>query len=255
MPHSDLPALHRFVLNLADDALIYGQRLCEWTSRGGTLEIDIALGNTALSYLGRARMLFALYSQLRDEGHDEDHYAMLRSEREYTNLLIYELGNGDFAYTALRQYFIDLFEADYLAELSECSIPEVAAVAAKAKLEADYSIARSLNWVNMLAHGTEESHQRLQKAVTDIWGYGDEFFELSAAELELMEAGERLPDRRDYRAVWERKRDATLVQLGTHKPHSVRRVRGGREGLHSDALGHLLADLQYMQRSHPGLQW
>ncbi len=244
----------RLILHLADDALIYGQRLSEWCSRGPTLELDIALSNTALSYLGRARMLFAQYSELMDEGHDEDHYAMLRSEREYTNLWIYEIDNGDFAFTSLRQYWIDLFECHYFKQLSSCSHQGLAAVAAKAVLESRFSITRSRNWLDMLAGGTAESQRRLQQAVNDLWGYASEFFIVSEAEKSLA-ATDGFPDRVAMEAQWQTQLQSSLTDLGLNTPESPRRVSGGRLGIHSDALGHLLSDLQYMQRSLPGLKW
>ena len=250
------PTLQKFILGLADDALIYGQRLSEWTSRGPTLEIDIALSNTALSYLGRARFLFSHYSEIKNEGKDEDHYAMMRSEREYLNLWIYEIANGDFAQAVLRQYFIDEFELEYFQKLSQSCYPHLADVAKKTVLESRYSLHRCQNWLKMLALGTKESRERLEQAIQDLALYSPEFFIVSADEASLVEQG-YCPDRRALKSAWCTRCKNTLVSLGmawleTEQPTIV---SGGRDGVHSEALGHLLSDLQYMQRTYPGLNW
>jgi ring-1,2-phenylacetyl-CoA epoxidase subunit PaaC len=243
-----------YVLGLGDDALILGQRLSEWCGHSPFLEEDIAMANTALDHIGRARLLLSHAGSLEDRGRDEDALAYGRNEREFRNVLMAELPNGDYGYTLLRQYFMDrrhhlLFEA-----LTASCDPDLAAIAAKAVKEAAYHVRRSGDWVARLGDGTEESHRRMQAALDDLWGYTAELFAADAAETRMIEAGVA-PDPLPLAARW---RDAvvdTLASVGLVPPADEWRAEGGRAGLHTEHLGHLLAELQHVTRSHPGAKW
>ncbi len=244
--------LARFAIRLGDDALILGQRLCEWSSNAPTLEEDLALSNVALDFLGRARMLYGYATQIR--GGSEDELAFTRDERQYENLLLVELPRGDFAYTMLRQYLLDAFEDLYFAALTQSTDPTLAAVAAKTVKEVDYHLRRSTDWIRRLGLGTEESHQRLQNATDELWGYVDELFETDTLEQGLIKQNIAV-DRADLQTAWCKRVTELLSASNISVPETPWQVSGGRRGLHTEHLGHLLSEMQYMQRAHPGQQW
>ena len=182
-------AIKQYAIRLGDDAVVLGHRLSEWCSFGPFLEEDLALTNVALDFIGRARMFYTYAAELADDGATEDTYAYSRDNREFTNLLIHELKNGDFAFTMARQYFIDAHSLAYMEALQESSDETLAAIAAKAVKESRYHLRRSHDWMLRLGDGTEESHKRMQRAVDDLWGYLPEMFEMDALEQELADAG------------------------------------------------------------------
>ena len=237
---------------LGDDALIYGQRVAEWCSRGPTLEEDLALTSVALDYIGRARMFYACAGT--HSGLGEDDYAYGRDVRELVNLLLFELPNGDFAFTMVRQYLVDEFEALYLARMTEAQDTELSAIAAKAKKETDYHLRRSREWMRRLGRGTQESARRGDRALADIWGYLPELFAMDDAERALV-ASIGAPDRSALEASWRANVGAVLSEAGLTQPTDDWVVSGGREGIHTEHMGALLAELQFMQRAYPGLEW
>lgn len=245
-------ALPRFVIRLADDALVLGQRLAEWTSNGPSLEEDIAIANISLDFLGRARMLYAYAGELLDK--HEDELAFLRSEREYTNLLINELPRGDYAFTTLRQFFVDSFDVLYLDALTHSSDVRLAAIAAKAVKEARYHLRRSRDLTIRLGDGTAESRQRMQSALEEIWGYRQEMFIMDPLETQMAEQG-IAPDRAVLEALWQDQVDDVLKLATLDLPDAEWQVEGGRAGVHTEHLGHLLAEMQSLHRAHPGAQW
>lgn len=246
--------LFHYTLGLADDALILGQRLSEWCSNAPFLEEDLALANVALDFIGRARMFYSCAARLEGAGRDEDALAYLRDCREYRNLLIMELPRGDFAYSTARQFLVDAFNLPFLEALCSSTDPELAAIAGKAIKESRYHYRRSRDWVIRLGDGTPESHQRLQGAFNEIWGYTHELFRPGEAEQRLVSAG-IAPDRAALRAQWESLVVPVLVEATLSRPADAWSVDGGREGTHTEHLGHLLSELQFMQRAYPGLQW
>ncbi len=244
----------KFALALGDDALTMGQRLSEWISHGPFLEEDIALANVALDFMGRARMFLSYAGELEGEGRSEDDLAFLRDTREFTNLLMFELPIGDFGQTIARQYLVDAFEAPYFEALCNSKDETIAAIAAKVVKECRYHLRRSRDWVIRLGDGTEESHQRMQDGIYEMWPYVAELFEMPEYETRLAEQGIAV-DRDVLRAGWEKEVMATLAEATLSAPQDGHAIRGGREGVHTEHLGFLLSDLQFMQRAYPGLEW
>lgn len=242
----------RYAIRLGDDALILGQRLCEWSSQAPTLEEDLALSNVALDFLGRARMLYGYAAEI--SGADEDALAFTREERQYENLLLVELPRGDFAYTMMRQYLLDAFEASFFAALCRSRNAALAGIAAKTVKEVDYHLRRSQEWIRRLGLGTDQSRQRLQAAADELWGYVDELFETDALEQSLLEQGIAV-NRGAIQEDWRTTVTGLMTASGITLPDSTWRVTGGRQGQHTEHLGHLLSEMQYMQRAYPGQQW
>lgn len=244
----------RYAVRLGDDALILGHRLSEWCRNGPYLEEDLALSNVALDYIGRARMYYGYASELCDGEKSEDDFAFLRDCREYENLLITELPRGDFAYTLARQLVLDQFYSYFLGAMRASTDETLAAIAAKAAKETRYHLRRSTDWALRLGDGTEESHRRYQQALDALWGYIPEMFEQDELEKELAEQGIAV-DTPTLQADWEKDIRAILGEATLTVPEQSWVVRGGRTGFHTEHLGHLLSELQYLQRTYPGLQW
>ena len=242
----------QFATRLGDDALITGQRLCEWCAKAPTLEEDLALANVALDYLGRARMCYGYAGELL--GKDEDHFAYQRHEPEFENALIVELPRGDFAFTMVRQYLLDEFEVSYFQALISSGDSTFAGIAAKTHKEVLYHQRRSLQWIKRLGLGTAESNRRSQEALDELWGYVDELFEMDSLENTLADQG-IVPNRQTLKNNWHKTVSATLSHAELSVPDSTWQVQGGREGVHTEHLGHLLAEMQSLSREHPGLTW
>lgn len=222
-------------LNHGDDNLVIAQRLAEWVSRGPDLETDIALGNIALDHLGVARALLGNV----DEGRTEDELAMLRPEREFTNLLICEQPNGDFAQTIARQFLFDAYQLGLWEKLSRDRDETVAGVAAKALLEARYHFRFSSSWVVRLGDGTHESRQRMEAGLNHMWRFVDEMFD----------------EHPDLRPEWDRRVADVLAEATLSPPKDSFQRSGGRNGFHTEHLGHLLAEMQWVARAYPGAAW
>jgi ring-1,2-phenylacetyl-CoA epoxidase subunit PaaC len=223
-----------------DDNMILAQRLGEWISNAPELEIDIALGNLALDHLGVARALYTYAGEVDGEGRTEDDFAMFRDERQFTNLLLVEQPNGDFAHSVLRQLYFDAYQIPLWESLSESEDDTLAGIAAKALKEAHYHLRFSAGWTVRMGDGTEESHSRAQVAADALWRFTAEMFE-GAAE--------------HYRPAWEKKIGEVFAEAGLEVPDDPYQRTGGRSGFHTGHLGHLLAEMQWMQRSYPGLEW
>ena len=245
-------ALGTYAVRLADDALIHGQRLAGWCSYGPTLEEDLALANVALDYIGRARMYYEYAGGI--SGRSEDEYAFGRDTREFTNLLIYELPNGDFARTLVRQYLLDEFEVLFLSRLADSSDASLAVIAQKSLKETTYHVRRSREWMQRFGLGTEESHTRATQALEELWGYTPELFAMDDMETGLF-AEDQAVDRESLAGPWREQVTARLEQAGLTVPDASWQVVGGRQGVHTEHMGHLLAEMQVMQRSFPGLSW
>lgn len=247
-------AIQQYAVRLGDDAVVLGHRLSEWCRFGPFLEEDLALTNVALDFIGRARMFYSYAAELAGDGSTEDTYAYTRDNREFGNLLIHELDNGDFAFTMARQYFVDVYNIAFMEALLDSSDQTLAAIAAKAIKESRYHLRRSHDWMLRLGDGTEESHARLQRAVDDLWGYVPEMFAMDQLEQSLADAGIGV-DLSALESSWYETVRATLREATLAEPPGDWSVSGGRSGLHTEALGHLLSDMQFMQRAYPGLQW
>lgn len=247
-------ALQNYSTALGDDSLVLGHRLSEWCRNGPFLEEDLALTNVSLDFIGRARMFYSYAAGLDNDGRSEDDIAYLRDCREYRNLLINELPNGDFAFTMARQLIIDVYDMGFFTRLALSEDSTLAAIAAKVVKESRYHLRRSEDWVKRLGDGTEESHERIQNAFNQLWVYIPELFQMSDDEKQLLDAGIAV-DRNGLRENWKTTVHAILQEATLDIPKDDLSVAGGRDGIHTEHLGYLLAEMQYLQRSYPGLQW
>ena len=240
------------VVALADDALVLGHRLSEWSGKAPFLEEDLAMANTALDLLGRARLLYGYAEALG--GRNGDAYAYLRDAPEFTNLLMFELPGDDFAAAYARQFLVDVFDDLYLAELAGSSDSTLAEIGGKAHKEAVFHRRHSSEWLLRLGDGTGESHARVQSALEDVWGYHPELFASGPGEQVLIESG-MLPDRRALREPWLAAVGDTVAAATLTLPPGGSRPGGGRAGVHTEYLGIMLAEMQHLPRSYPGARW
>jgi len=241
--------LSRLLLRHADDNLILAQRLSEWISRAPELEEDLALANLALDHLGQARALLDYAAEVEGEGADEDQLAFLRTEQEFTNALLLEQPNGDFAQTMVRQCLFDSYQCLLWNTLSEVVDGRLAGIAAKALKEATYHFRHSSGWVIRLGDGTDESHRRTQRAVDSLWRFTAELFESDDLDTSLGWVGA------DHVEQWDSTIERVLDEATLTVPDDPFQRSGGRSGAHSEHLGHLLGEMQWMQRTYPGLEW
>lgn len=255
-PDTASPAggLAAYALRLGDDALILGQRLSEWIGHTPVLEEDIAIANTALDLIGRARLWLELAGTLEGRGRSADDLAFLRDGFEFRNLLLVELPNGDYGRTLLREFLFDAFEVERLAALARSKEAAFAEIADKAWREARYHVARTADLVIRLGDGTEESHARLARALAELWPYVGEMFLADGIE-EALAAGGIAPHPASLREAWERRVGEVLGAAGLTPPASAFTHKGGRNGVHTEHLGHLLAEMQFLQRAYPGARW
>jgi ring-1,2-phenylacetyl-CoA epoxidase subunit PaaC len=242
------------LLRLADDNLVLAQRLAEWTSKAPELEEDIALTNIGLDHLGVARALYRHAGEVEGEGRSEDDLAFLRSEREYLNLLLVEQPNGDFAHTMARQLLVDAYQIGLWEALGSSADEVLAGIAAKALKEVRYHLRHSSTWVIRLGDGTDESHRRMQRSIDDLWRFTDELFTGDEVEAALVSEGIAV-EPGALRPAWDERVDAVLEEATLSRPADPYQRMGGRTGFHTEHLGHLLAELQWMQRSYPGQSW
>ena len=240
------------LLRRADDALILGHRLSEWTGNAPSLEEDLALANIALDLIGQAR---ALYGYAGGQcGLDEDQLAYRRDARQYRNLLLMEQPNGDFACTIARLALYAAFIDPYWRAAMSSSDATIAAIAAKAEKETAYHLRHAAEWLIRLGDGTGESHRRAQAGLDEFWPFTGEFFEVDAPDQALIDAG-IIPDPAELYDGWSAGIDAILARATLARPRDSWMQTGGRSGRHGEHLGHILAELQYLQRSHPGAKW
>ena len=242
------------LLQLADDHLILGHRLSEWCGHAPMLEEDLAMPNIALDLIGQARALYSYAGEVEEAGRDEDVLAFGRLERDYQNLLICELPNGDFAQTMLRQFYFASFMLLFWAEAAGSSNAAVSAIAAKAVKEAKYHRRHCGEWVIRLGDGTEESTLRMQEACFVLEPYLGEFFAVDDVAIEMSKAS-ILPNPQSLRGAWLADVCEVFVSAKLQAPDLTHAHKGGRQGRHTEAMGHLLAQLQYMQRSFPNMTW
>lgn len=253
-PPCACPALFVYTLRLADNALILGHRLSEWCGHAPVLEEDLALPNMALDLIGQARAFYAYAAELEGRGRDEDALAYLRDANEFRNLLLVEQPNGDFAVTMIRQLLYAAFADAHFAALSRSRDPTLAAIAGKAVKEMAYHVRHAAEWTIRLGDGTDESHRRAQEAIDELWPFTGELFEADQGERTLIEANVA-PDPAKVRPLWERTVKDVLVEATLVHPQSTWMQTGGRHGRHSEHLGYILADMQFLQRAYPGSMW
>ena len=243
-----------YALRRADDALILGHRLSEWCGHAPMLEEDMALANMGLDLLGQARELYSYAAKVEGNGNDEDKFAYLRDVRQYRNLLLVEQPNGDFGRTMVRQFFYAAFADLYWRAMMRSSDATLAAIAAKSEKESAYHLRHSSEWIVRLGDGTEESHSRAQGAIDDLWAFTGEMFWLDDSERALVDAGIAI-DSASLRAPWLETLSDVVSEATLALPTSEWMQQGGRSGRHSEHLGHLLSELQSMQRTFPGVTW
>ncbi|NDC37897.1 MAG: phenylacetate-CoA oxygenase subunit PaaI [Proteobacteria bacterium] len=242
------------LLMLGDDRLILGHRISEWCGHAPVLEEDIAMANIALDLVGQASLFLKAAATLEGQGRDEDKLAFLRDARQFRNVCLVEQPNGDFGVTIARQFLFDAFSVPLLETLAASSNAEVAALAAKSLKEDIYHLRHSQEWVLRLGDGTEESARRIQSAFNDLWHLCGELFVWPASVQALVKAG-TIPDLSGVRAKWDATVNATLKEAKLTRPSDSPAIEGGRVGTHSEHLGHLLAEMQVLPRTHPGATW
>ena len=247
-------ALAQSLIALADDHLILGHRLSQWCGHAPMLEEDLSMPNMALDLLGQARNLYTYAGELEGKGRTEDDLAYLRTDREYRNCLMVERPNGDFAHTMLRQLYFAAFMHPYWAAMGESLDETLRGIADKAVKEVAYHIRHAGEWVVRLGDGTDESARRMAAAVDALHPYTDELFSVNAAQQACIDA-QILPDPRKLRLEWQSTIEDVFSQAFLAIPEVPFPQEGGRDGRHTEDFGHLLSELQYMQRAYPGMSW
>lgn len=247
-------ALLEYTLRLGDDALINGQRLSEWCGHGPFLEEDVGVANTALDLIGRARLLLDYAGRLEGRGRGEDELAFTRDERQWRNLLITELPRGDFAFTTVRQFLLDAYHRHLYTELLTSRDETLAGIAGRAAKEAEYHLRHTSEWVLRLGGGTDESHGRMQRALDELWSFTPEMFERDKVTDAMEEAGVA-PTTAMLETEWTRTVEPVLREAGLTVPGGEWPHTGGRQGMHTEHFGFLLAEMQFVQRAYPGQKW
>jgi ring-1,2-phenylacetyl-CoA epoxidase subunit PaaC len=247
-------ALFEYLLRLGDDRLVLGHRLSEWCGHAPILEEDIALANISLDLVGQAALFLRLAGETEGKGRSEDALAYFRDSAAYRNALICELPRGDFAFTIVRQFLVGVAAYLQLEALARGAQPGLAGIAAKALKETRYHVRHSGEWVLKLGDGTDESHGRAQSALDALWRYTGELFLPSAVDDAMVAAG-IAPDPASLLAPWRAQVEDVVRRATLSLPPDGYMQRGGREGRHTEHLGHMLAEMQIIQRSHPGAQW
>jgi ring-1,2-phenylacetyl-CoA epoxidase subunit PaaC len=243
-----------FLLRLGDNALILAQRLSEWVGKGPVLEEDIALANVGLDLIGQARMWLSYAGEVEGAGRDEDALAFRRDAHQFRNALLCEQPNGNYADTTARQFLFDRWHVLMLRALERSSDARVAEIAAKAVKEVGYHVERSTDWVIRLGDGTDLSHTRMQSAIDALWPYAGELFAADAVD-EAMARERVAPDLASLAGPWRASVSEALVEATLAVPADDWAQRGGRQGRHSEHLGHLLTEMQFLQRAYPDARW
>jgi ring-1,2-phenylacetyl-CoA epoxidase subunit PaaC len=246
--------LFEYILRIGDDSLILGQRLSEWCGHGPILEEDIATTNISLDLIGQATNFLTYAAEVENAGRDADNLAFLRIDREYKNVVLAEQPNGDFGDTMVRQFLFDAFRKLFFERLQHSKDEQLAAIAEKSLKETRYHLKHSSEWVIRLGDGTEESHNRVQNSLNTLWRYRTELFYMDEIDNELIKQGIAVDlnsIRNDYDSFL-----TSILNVATLVPPTNNWEFGaGRTGKHSEHLGHLLAEMQYMQRAYPNMEW
>ncbi len=243
-----------YLLRLGDDSLILGHRLSEWCGHGPILEEDIAMTNIALDLVGQATSLLDYAGKVEGKGRDGDALAFLRFDRDYRNLLLVEQPNGDFGMTMMRQFLFDAYRKPLFESLQKSSDLQLAAIAEKSLKETKYHLKHSSEWVIRLGDGTDESHERVQNALNTLWRYTPELFYADQTDEAMTNEGVA-PQMDAIREAWEQTVKIVLSEATLEIPSNNWKQEGGRKGLHSEHLGYMLAEMQYMQRAYPNMEW
>ncbi len=244
----------QYVLSIGDDALITAQRLSEWAYRAPFLEEDIALSNISLDMFGRANLFLDYAASLKGNDTTADDLAFKRNEREFTNKLLCEQPNGNFANTMVRQFFLDAFNKLFLLKLINSNDDQLSAISQKAIKETNYHLRHSSKWIIRLGDGTPESHAKVQLAIDNLWMFTEELFEMNENDIQ-MEQQKVGVDCSALKPQWDIIINDVLLEARVSRPEDVHMTTGGRQGLHTEHLGHLLSDMQYLQRAYPDATW
>jgi len=244
----------RFVLRLADTSLVLGQRLAEWIGHAPALEEELALANISLDLIGQARLLLTYAGELEGRGHDEDALAFLRDAPEFCNLALAEQPNGDFAHTLVRQWLIDAWQLEMYAALERSSDTRLAAIAAKALRETRYHYRFSRGWLIRLGDGTAESHERMQRALDALWRFTAELITPDQIDEHMSERG-IAPSLPELAPRWSARVEEDVRMASLARPAAQPYPWHGKRGVHTEHLGHLLGEMQHLQRTYPGARW
>ncbi len=246
--------LFDYVLRLGDASLVLGHRLSEWCGHAPAIEEDIALVNVALDLIGQARSWLSYAGEIEGEGRDEDALAYLRDVMDWRNPLLVEQPNGNFADTIARQFLFDAYQLELYEALMDSADPQVAAIAEKSVKETAYHRRHSAQWMIRLGDGTEESHEKMQAAVNALWTYTGELFEVDAVERAMADAAIGV-DPSTLKPGWDAAVDEVFAEARLERPEDGWMQSGGKSGRHSEHLGYILAETQYLQRAYPGAKW
>ena len=246
--------LYKYILGIADNSLILGQRMGSLTGHGPSLETDIACTNISLDLFGQVRSYYQYAAKIAGDGRTEDDIAMLRKEREYVNVLLVEQPNTDFAYTMARQFLFDVYHLLFLNELQKSKDLTLSAIASKSIKEVSYHQRFSSDWIKRLGDGTDLSHQKMQDAIDALWTYTDELFHQTQADKVMVKEGVGV-DVTKLKETYYKQVNEVLEEATLSIPESKYFQKGGKEGIHTEHMGYLLSDLQYMQRTYPNMEW
>ncbi len=245
--------MKNYILKIADDTLILGQRLAEWCGKGPYLEEDIALTNIALDYLGQSNLFYEYATQFH-EGKSADDLAFLRYEHEYLNAQLVEFPNGDYAQTVLKVYLFSVYYKTLLSQLKNSSDEQLVALAEKSLKEVRYHYMHTKSWLEIFGNGTEESLQRLEKALSNLWEYTGSLFDEVDNENHLVDLN-IVPSSENVKQEWLRVIAEDFEIFNLQIPESNFMQKGSRKGIHTEYFGYILCELQYMQRAYPGCAW
>jgi len=243
-----------YLFRLGDSSLIIGHRLSEWCGHGPILEEDIAMTNIALDFVGNATAILTYAAQLEGKGRTEDDLAFMRNEREFRNLLLTEQPNGDFAQTIARQFLFDTYMFYLYEELKSSKDETLRALAVKAHKEITYHLRHTTEWMYRLGDGTAESHERLQQAIDSLWMFTSDLFDMDEVDQFLIKE-DIAPDLSIVKGKWEEHVKKVLAEATLKLPATNVKQKGSREGRHTEHLGFLLAEMQYVHRAYPGVKW
>ena len=244
----------RYVLRLGDTSLVLGQRLAEWVGHAPALEEDLGLANLSLDLVGQARLLLGYAGELEGQGRDEDALAFLRDAPEFANVALAEQPNGDFGYTIVRQCLLDAWQLEVYESLLQSTDARLAGIAAKAVKETRYHLRFSSGWLIRLGDGTPESHERVQRALNELWRFTTELFAPDEVDEQVAALG-IAPSLRQLEPKWSARIDEILREATLARPANVPYQWHGKRGVHTEHLGHMLAEMQHLQRTYPGAQW
>lgn len=246
--------LMTYLVRLADDNVVLGQRLSEYIASAPDLEEDLAVANIGLDHVGIAQHLYTYAAEVEGAGRTEDDFAFRRTEREFTNALLVEQPHEGFGELIARQFLFDAYQLELWEAISRSNDERLAGIAAKALKEARYHLRHTSSWVVRLGDGTDESHRRMQDAIDAMWRFTGELFEADDLDRQMAAEGVGV-DPTTLRRAWNATVDEVLAEATLQRPEDPYQASGGRSGMHSEHLGHLLAEMQWMQRTYPGLQW